>query len=135
MSENITKFDALMSIKPIYAELILNGTKKYEFRKHGFSKPVNKVFIYSTKPICRIVGYFTIDRILKDIPANVWYKCSESAGISERDFYDYFGDMQVAYAIKVNEIHKLENPISPFDLIPRFIAPRSFTYIDHTTFK
>lgn len=51
--------DVLLSIKPRFAEAILDGRKKYEFRKNKFSeKDINCVYIYSTSPIRKIVGIF-----------------------------------------------------------------------------
>lgn len=64
VSEN-GAYDIIISIKPIYSDMILNKKKKYEFRKHGFTKPIDKAFIYSTKPIGKIVGYFTVDKVFK----------------------------------------------------------------------
>ena len=37
-------------------ENILNGTKKYEFRKKACKRHVDKILIYSTNPIMRVVG-------------------------------------------------------------------------------
>ena len=40
----------LLSIKPEYAKKIIDGTKKYEFRKRLAKHPVTKIIIYSTFP-------------------------------------------------------------------------------------
>jgi predicted transcriptional regulator len=123
-------YDIVISIKPIYTDLILNGEKKYEFRKHNFTKPINKVLIYSTKPIGKIVGYFTIDKVIKNTPSKIWAICHEFAGVSENDFINYFEGFKNAYAIQIKNVFKLLNPILPNDLIEGFKAPRSFLYID-----
>ena len=67
--------NVLMSIKPSYAEMILNGIKRYEFRKRGFKKQIDKIFIYSTKPVSKIIGYFTFDKVLKGTPSEIWEIC------------------------------------------------------------
>ena len=46
----------LMSIKPEYVSNILNGKKKYEFRKNACKKEIEKMIIYSTSPISKVVG-------------------------------------------------------------------------------
>lgn len=46
----------LLSINPNHVENIFNGTKKYEFRKVECKKPVDKIIIYSTSPIKKVVG-------------------------------------------------------------------------------
>jgi len=49
----------LLSIKPEYAEKILNGEKKYEFRKVlPKNKSITKVIIYATMPIGKVIGEF-----------------------------------------------------------------------------
>jgi len=47
--------DVLLSVKPEYAEKILDGKKKYEFRRAIFKRnDIEKIYIYSSSPI-RIV--------------------------------------------------------------------------------
>ena len=55
--------------------MIFSGQKKYEYRKRVFTRSdVDKVYIYATKPICRIVGYFTIDTVIEDKKSYMWEK-------------------------------------------------------------
>ena len=62
--------NVLLSIKPNYVEEIKKGNKKYEFRKSLFSKKnlnkIEKVFIYSSSPVQKIVARFFISVILED---------------------------------------------------------------------
>ena len=52
----------LISIRPNFCHLIYNGKKIYEYRKKIFTHSnVDKVYIYATKPICKIIGCFTPD--------------------------------------------------------------------------
>ena len=46
----------LISINPQHVENIFNGTKKYEYRKIRCKQDVDKIIIYSTYPIKKIVG-------------------------------------------------------------------------------
>ncbi|WP_369009144.1 ASCH domain-containing protein, partial [Escherichia coli] len=46
----------LLSIKPEFAEKILNGTKRFEFRKGIFKNPqISTVVIYATMPLGKVV--------------------------------------------------------------------------------
>lgn len=75
----------LLSIKPEYVEKILDGTKKFEFRKGIFKNPdVKSVVIYSTMPVGMIVAEFDIDDVIEDKPCNVWKKTCRYAGISKQ---------------------------------------------------
>lgn len=54
----------LLSIKPEFVQEIFTGKKKYEYRKVIFTRSVDKVVVYSTKPVGMIVGEFTVENIL-----------------------------------------------------------------------
>jgi predicted transcriptional regulator len=118
----------LLSIKPEYAEKILTGQKRYEFRKAIFKTTVEKVVIYATSPIKKIIGEFEIDCILSLNPNELWERTMFYAGVN-KEFYDkYFNGKGVGYAIKVKNVRRYA---SHFDLNYFNIkqAPQSFIYI------
>jgi predicted transcriptional regulator len=123
----------ILSIKPEFCDALLQGKKSYEFRKRIFKKRdgIEHVFVYSTYPIQKIVGAFTIDSILHDNPQTLWKKCKDGAGISKEFFFSYFGTHSKGYAIKVDEILRFE-PIDPKSVVPDFNPPQSFCYTNHT---
>ena len=53
----------LLSINPIHVENIMNGTKRYEFRKKACKRHVDKILIYSTNPIMRVVGEAEVKKL------------------------------------------------------------------------
>lgn len=118
----------LMSIKPKYAEAIFDGTKKFEFRKNIFKKDVKKIFVDTTKPIGKIIGEFEVDGIISDNPKELWNKTKEYGGIDEKDFFKYFKNKNIGYAIKIGKLFKYKEPIEPTKIIPNFKAPQSFMY-------
>ncbi len=120
----------LMSLKPVYSDLILDGLKKYEFRRRIFSKSEGNVLMYATKPIGKVVGYFNFDRVLKGIPQEIWEKCQYSAGVTKVEFFRYFANTEVAYAIKINEVFKFQKPLDINEISKGSRAPRSFNYIN-----
>ena len=67
--------NVILSIRPNFCNMIFSGQKKYEYRKRVFTRPdVDKVYIYATKPICRIVGYFAIDAMIENKKSYMWEK-------------------------------------------------------------
>ena len=62
----------LLSINPNHVENILNGSKKYEFRKKACKRHVDKILIYSTTPIMKIVGEAEVEDVLVDEPETIW---------------------------------------------------------------
>ena len=62
----------LLSIKPIFANEIFNGNKKFEYRKSIFkNKDIKTIVVYSTKPIGKIIGEFDIENIIEDSPSEI----------------------------------------------------------------
>ena len=58
----------LLSINPNHVENIMNGTKRYEYRKVACKRHVDKILIYSTNPIMRVVGEADVEDVLIDNP-------------------------------------------------------------------
>ncbi|WP_255331368.1 ASCH domain-containing protein [Methanocalculus taiwanensis] len=120
-----------MSVKPKYADKILVGSKKFEFRKVIFRHPdVHEIVIYSSSPVKKIVGTCTIRSVVEDDPLALWEHCKEAAGIGEEDFFSYFEGRKRGYAIEIGKTDPLERPVDPKVCDPEFMPPQSFQYVD-----
>ena len=113
---------ALLSIKPEFAEAIFDGTKK-------FKKNVNKIKVYATKPVGKIIGEFIVDNILEASPEELWDKTSMDAGIDKERYLKYFNGKSTGFAIKIKSANKYKEAICPYLQYPNFVAPQSFMYI------
>lgn len=123
--------DVLLSIKPRYVKSIIDGEKRYEFRKKVFRNPsVNRVLIYSSSPVKKIVASFEVGKILEDYPADLWESVKDYAGIDDRDFFDYFAGKSRAFAIEIQDLQELPEPIDPRETIPGFVPPQSYCYMN-----
>ncbi|MEJ6399964.1 hypothetical protein [Nicoliella lavandulae] len=122
--------DVLISIKPKYVNEIINGNKKYEFRKHAFKKPVDYIYIYETRPIMKVTHKFKLTDVIIDTPNNIWNKCSSVSGMNLSDFSRYYQNSNKAVAIKIDKLETLEEPLSLSDLDVKQ-APQSFIYLNH----
>ena len=121
----------ILSLKPQFAQKILDGSKLYEYRKRIFTrKDVDKVYVYATKPICKIVGCFRVEEVIEDTKTGIWAKTHIGGGISKAYFDDYFLNSDIAYAIKIGQVVKLDTPIVPKEVIKDFHAPQNFMYAD-----
>jgi type I restriction enzyme S subunit len=120
----------LLSIKPKHVESIIHGHKKYEFRKLIFkSKHIDNVYIYASHPVKKIIGAFRIGDIIEDQPSTLWNQLKEVSGLDEAEFFDYFKNNKIGFAIEIKDVEKFENPIDPEEIIPGFVPPQSFCYI------
>ncbi len=119
----------LLSINPQHVEQIMNGDKIYEFRKTQCKKRVDKIVIYSTSPVMKVVGEADVADILVDDPQTIWKITEKKSGI-EKDFFDmYFAGKKRAIAYKLKHIIQYD---VPKDLCEYGIktAPQSFCYMN-----
>lgn len=119
----------LLSIKPEYVDRIISGEKQYEYRKRIFKEKVDSVVIYSTKPVGKIIGEFTIEEIISDSPNNLWNKTYKQSGVSKDFFMGYFKDRDKGFALKIKEFIEYNEPIDPKALYGNFVAPQSYKYL------
>ena len=123
--------NVILSIRPTFCKMIFSGQKKYEYRKRVFTRSdVDKVYIYATKPICRTVGCFRVEEVSENKKSYMWEKTHKDGGISKEYFDAYFKNSDTAYAIKIGQVVKLDNPIDPKEVIKDFHAPQNFMYVD-----
>jgi predicted transcriptional regulator len=130
----VVLMNVLLSIKPKYVEEIKNGNKRYEFRKSLCNiknrDKLEKIFIYSSSPIKKIVARFLVEEILEDHPEHLWNKCKDVSGIEQVDFFKYFKGKDSGLAIKISELKFFKKPIEPEQIIPNFSPPQSFCYVE-----
>jgi predicted transcriptional regulator len=120
----------LLSIKPEYADKIFSGEKKFEFRKIAFrNSKVKTIVVYSTMPVGRIIGEFSIKYIHKDSPKTIWRKTKRFSGIDEDFFNEYYNGRALAVAIEVDNPILYSEPINPKEEYKNFTAPQSFMYL------
>lgn len=126
--------DVLLSIKPKYVKSILEGEKRYEFRKAIFrNRSVDRIFIYSSAPVKRIVALFEISRIIEDHPSALWDQTRDHAGINDLEFFSYFAGRSKGYAIGIENLKEFDTPIDPREEIPGFVPPQSYCYVNGLT--
>ena len=124
--------NVLISIKPEYANQILKGTKRVEFRKSCFGSHVKRVFIYSSYPVKRIVGYFSVEGVEKLTPKMLWDKYHQFGGIDESAFFRYYGEKDEGTAIIINEVFPYRYGLSLRDVFGNnYTAPQNYRYIDN----
>jgi len=123
--------DVLLSIKPKYVKSIIDGEKRYEFRKTIFkNREIDRIYIYSSSPVKKIVGTFEIGGILEDHPNDLWDTVKDYAGINDRDFFAYFEGKSRAFAIGIQNLQEFIDPIDPWKTMPGFVPPQSYCYVD-----
>lgn len=126
----------LLSIKPIYSDLIAAGEKRVEFRRSWASEEVGLIAIYASSPIQRIVGVVEVEEVVKASPTKLWsLSASRGRGLTKVTFKEYFDGKENGYAILLGKVHKLKNPLTPSAVVHNFSPPQSFRYLTATELK
>ena len=118
----------LISINPEHVENIINGKKKYEYRKIAAKQDVSSIIIYETTPIKKIVAEAEIVDVIMLPPEQLWQETKQSAGITKSFFDDYFQGRKIAYAYKLGKITVYKEPKKLLDFGIKS-APQSFVYV------
>lgn len=121
--------NVLFSIRPEYAEKIFEGTKVYEYRKAEPKRNFDKIVIYETSPIMKVVGEAEIEFIRVGNPEIIWNITKAGSGI-DKEFYDsYFSGKDTAIAFRLCNVRRYDTPRSLRDYgISK--APQSYCYIE-----
>ena len=120
----------LLSIKPKFANAILEGTKTFELRRAVFRRSsVRKVIIYASSPVSRVVGEFLIDSILELEPKKLWQVTAKGAGVDRHFFDDYFRGRKTGFALKVHRPRRYPKPLGLSEHFRLLRPPQSFCYL------
>jgi len=125
----------LLSIRPKFAEMIFNGSKRVELRRR---RPRicagDKVYVYMSSPVRALVGEFIVQRVLSSSVDDLWDIVRDCAGITQEHFEEYYSGTDLGCAIFVAESKRLPRPIELDDLRriwSGFRPPQSYAYLSH----
>lgn len=131
MSEHV-----LISIKPNFANLILDGKKKIELRRKipVNLKPGSFAVVYSTSPQKEIIGAFTVKNIIHADINQLWELTKKYNYVDFDDFIDYFNGIDFGYGIEIKETWRFRKPID-LEYLRRkadnFVIPQSYRYLSN----
>lgn len=120
----------LLSIKPQYAEQILAGTKRYEYRRVRIRRPVTRVLLYATLPVGKVVGECRVDAILTDTVPRLWERTARLGGLSHSDYVEYFRCATYAVALHVSDPIRYHEPLALDQVGHAGAPPQSFCYLE-----
>ena len=118
----------LLSIKPKFADKIISGEKKFEYRTHIPARPINSIVIYSTSPIGRIIGEVEVIDVISGSPSSLWERTKAESGISRAKYREYFKGKKRAYAFKLGQVNRFERDVC-LQNYGVTKAPQSFIYL------
>jgi predicted transcriptional regulator len=120
---------ALFSIHPDYANALLDGTKRVEFRRTPLPADVTRVVIYATSPVQRILGYFEVAGVDQTPPSKAWKDYRAVGGIEKSAFDRYYEGAASAFVIQARNPVRLPTPLRLCELSDSLRPPQSFLYL------
>ena len=105
----VEKFsEAIISIRPHFAEAILSERKTVELRRRIPPIEVGtRLWIYATRPAGSIVGVATVDTIVRGTLEAVWEAYSDRIAINRSDFDRYFAGAREAIGIQLSQVQRI----------------------------
>jgi predicted transcriptional regulator len=118
-----------MAIHERYADAIMDGVKRVEFRKRRLADDIKTVWVYATAPVSKVIGRFSVHEIVQGTPQDIWDRFG-AVGVIEHDaFFQYYDGRNTAVAIVVGEAERLADPVALHEMHPRPAVPQSFAYL------
>lgn len=123
----------LMSLQEQYYTQIINGTKKYEYRKVFKEYPLS-AFIYITKPKMVIKGYVKFGMPIIGTPEKI-SEIAEAQRLGHgKIILDYLNGLKKCYAVPILEVHEFNDELSIKQIksaIPSFHPPQSYLTMEN----
>jgi predicted transcriptional regulator len=122
----------LLSIKPHFASMILDGRKTVELRRIKPNiEPGCHALMYASSPTMSLVGSCVVARVDIGAPSTIWRRHGPQTGLSRREFDRYFEDTRRAVALVLDAVEPFAPGMSLEELRTTwhgFEPPQSFRY-------
>lgn len=120
----------LLSVKPRFANLIINGSKRVELRRTVPSRRIGSIAIYASAPTQSIVALAEVEETIEARLADLWSISKDNGGgLTRKEFFDYFESKTMGFAIMLKNVRVFSKPMSPSKVYEPFVAPQSFKYL------
>ena len=130
--EQMPKDAIFLTIRPKYAQKILDGTKTVELRRI-YPKRIDKdvlVLLYVSSPVKSLVGAFRVESVVEAPLNKLWGFVKYSAGITRNEFFEYYKNVNRGVGIFIKDVWRFPEPIALYTLQAHydFLPPQSFRY-------
>ena len=124
----------LLSIQPQYAEKIFKGEKSVELRRTRprHLRSGDLILVYIPSPERLLFGVVEVDKVVEDAPRKLWSIVKNKAGISYRDFKDYYKGTSTGFAIFISQPISFDSPIGLEKLRQKWVGfrpPQCYRYL------
>jgi predicted transcriptional regulator len=124
----------LMSLRPEFAELVLQGRKTIEFRRR-FSRKYEgaTIVFYITRPVKQFMFTATVAQVDHRQTDQLWSVYQGDGGVSREVFDQYFSGVSYGYAIHLSNVRQIPAQLNleqAQEVSPTLRAPQSFQRLE-----
>ncbi|TYB92191.1 hypothetical protein FXF53_28830 [Micromonospora sp. WP24] len=122
----------LLSLRPRFAEAILQGRKTIEIRRRPVNAgPGTPVILYSSSPAMAVVGTAQLAQIEVEAAPVAWRRYRTAFGLSRAEYDIYVDGVSSVYLLHLTGVNTLNEPLPLRDLREEgpFQPPQSFRYL------
>jgi len=129
-SDSPSRSAILLSIKPKFADLIVEGSKRVELRRSIPAQRVGTIAIYSSSPVQSIVALVDVKETIEATPTKLWTIAKENGGgLTRAELVAYFESKSLGFAFMLENVRVFEKPVNPNKILKPFSPPQSFKYL------
>lgn len=129
-SQQPTGSAILLSVKPKFASLIVDGSKRVELRRSIPAQRVGTIAIYSSSPVQSIVALVDVKETIEASPTKLWdISKGNGGGLTKAELLAYFESKKTGFALMLENVRVFKKPVSPTKIFKSFAAPQSFKYL------
>lgn len=111
-----------------YAQRILSGRKRYEYRKRLAARNLDVIYIYEVAPVSAVVGMVEVVEQGYEDEYDLWERTCDQSGMSPVEWFRYIALAErIAYYELANPV-RFPKPI-PLSYFGLEHAPQSFAYV------
>jgi predicted transcriptional regulator len=128
----------LLSVRPRFAEAILDGSKTVEVRRRRvWIADGSLCLLYASSPMRALVGAVRVRQTAVDTPEDLWLRWGGQTGLTRNEYDEYIEGSVLPCAIVVDAAMRLRDPV-PLDELRRrqgdFVTPQSYRFLDSGEF-
>lgn len=122
----------LMSLRPEYYELMWQGLKTHEFRRHYLQGLPTTWYVYLTAPVSKLITVIELAEAVVGLPRSIADIADRPNPGNGESVYAYLRDVELAHAMPIRTIREYpgfaaDDLATPLD---RFQPPQGYTLID-----
>ena len=111
----------LLSVKPKFANLIVEGSKLVELRRTIPAQNVGTIAIYSSSPVQSIVALADVKEIIEASPSKLWaISKGNGGGLTKAELLAYFALKKTGFALMLENVRVFAKPVSPIKIFKSF---------------